>query len=134
MKNNLSILPQYINRQISASICRETGSIAQQRVFYLFLPVGTINTIADRTDTIMIGINLTSREYPNIPASCPGYHSAYIGQNPPMVSYTGIASGKEEISLRIDIHQNIPAPFSKQLSNHFPDSPFYSPAVQSYTY
>jgi hypothetical protein len=67
----------------------------------------------------MVGINLAGRDYTNIVAFGPGHHPANIGQNLPVVSYTRIAPRKKEISLRIDIYQNPPAPLFNQLPNHF---------------
>jgi len=71
----------------------------------------------------MVRVNLAGRDCPNIPTSGPSHHPAHIGQDPPVVPYTRITPGKEEISLRIDIYQNVPAPLFNQLPNHFSDFP-----------
>jgi hypothetical protein len=39
-------------------------------------------------------------------------------QNPPVVSYTCITPTKEEVLLRVDIYQYVPAPPFNQLPNH----------------
>jgi hypothetical protein len=109
MKNNLPVPPQYIFRQISVTICRETGPIAQQCVPYLFLPLRTVNAVADCADAVMVRVNLTGGDCPNILISGPSHHPAHIGQYPSVVPYTRITPGKEEISLCIDIYENVPA-------------------------
>jgi hypothetical protein len=123
MQNNLPVLPQYTCRQISAAICRETGPIAQQCVPYLFLPIRAVNAVAVFLGAVMVGVNFTGRNYPNIIAPGPGHYPAHISQNSPVVPYTRITTGKEEIFLRIDIYQNPPAPPFKQLTNHFLNLP-----------
>jgi hypothetical protein len=117
VKNDLVINPQYVLWQVGAAVRHKTRSVLTQRISYLLLSLGAVDAVTVPV-TVIFGIDLSSRYYADVPASGPGQDTSDIGQNPPMVSYTCCPTGKQKISLRVNVDQNASASYTPEWPKH----------------
>lgn len=111
VQNNLSVASQYIGRQVGVVVGGKGGVVAEQCVRYLFLSLCAVDAVVDCVAAVIviIRVNFAGRDYGDISISGPGHHSANMCQDPSVVSYAGVTVGKEEVSLGVDIYENLSA-------------------------
>jgi hypothetical protein len=122
VQNYLAVSLQNIRGKIRAVISGKCHPAAQQRVAYLLLAFGPVNTI-NLTVAIAIAvmrIHFTGGDYWDVIGPGPGHYPADTAQNSPVIPYANAAAEYEEVPLGVDVHQYVPPTSFKQLPNHRP--------------
>jgi hypothetical protein len=129
---------QQVRGQVCIAVGGEVDAIVQKCVTYLPLTVGAVYAIVETvTITIAVAVTITvaRTNFANgddgyVSGPGPGHYSSNPAENPSMVSDAGFTIGKEQILLRVDVNQHIPAFSSEQLPYHcctFLETPYNRP-------
>jgi len=80
VQNDLPVGPQQVGRQGVSVVGRETRSIIQQCVPYLFLPIHAVDAVVDLAAAVGVA-NLSRRDDRNILMPGPGHDPSNVSQN-----------------------------------------------------
>jgi hypothetical protein len=118
VQDYLVVILQKVVRQIVMAVSGETYPPPQKCVVNLPLSLGSVKTIVSSAAAVAIGIDLAGRDDGDIVVPGPGQHPSKIGQDPAMVSDTGLPFGEEKVSLCAYVNQYSSSARFYQLPNH----------------
>jgi len=105
MQNNLVVLVKQVCRKVGVTVGGEIDMVWPERVADLFLSVGAVDAPVKAVSIAVSVVRMyfTSGDDGYVLASDPCHHSSDSAENPPVVSDAGLALGKEEVFLCVDV-------------------------------